>query len=286
VINLKILLLFFKNVIMFIFVNKAMNLEYMKNYVENFMNHLGHSFDHVLRVYNLCLKISKESKKIDKEVLLISALLHDIARENEFKTKECHAITGAKWAKSYLESINFDKNKIEKIVYCIKNHRHSKGVIPKTLEARILQEADRLDAIGAIGIIRTTIHNVLKKPYHKTDPLAKNREINDFEYSLDHFFFKLLKLKDEITEPLLKKEAKKRHELMLEFLQRVEDELINHSSKQALLLIEILRENYKLKIYDINFTFYAETSIVSKLKNYENLDFIKKFLNELKSEIL
>ncbi|MFA5303568.1 MAG: HD domain-containing protein [Candidatus Nanoarchaeia archaeon] len=264
-----------------------MDLNEIQNYAESFMNHSGHSFDHVLRVYNLCSKISKQSlNKIDTEVLLTSALLHDIARDNESKTGECHASIGAKWAKKYLESINFNADKIEKIVYCIENHRHSKGIIPKTLEARILQEADRLDATGAIGIIRTTSHNVLKKPYHLKDPLAKNREIDDYTYSLDHFFFKLLKLKDEITVPLLKKEAAKRHEFMLKFLERVNDELTNNSLKQATLLIELIRKNSDLKPYDIKEPFASQNTLVSKIMEHDELEFIQKFLDELKSEIL
>lgn len=264
-----------------------MNLDFIKNYVESFMNHSGHSLDHVLRVYNLCFRIAQNSiNELDNEVLLISALLHDIARDNESKTGECHAIIGAKWAKTYLESINYNPEKIEKIIYCIENHRHSKGVKPKTLEARILQEADRLDAIGAIGIIRTTTHNNLKKPYHLTDPLAKNRKIDDFTYGIDHFYFKLLKLKNEITEKLLQKEATKRHEFMLEFLKRVEDELTNNSPKQALLLIDVIRNNFNLKPYNIKNPFESENSIVSKIMEYKNLEFIQKFLDELKSEIL
>jgi len=263
-----------------------MELNIIKTYVKGFMNHSGHSYDHVLRVYNICKKETKKMKNVNKKILFTSVLLHDIARSNESETGECHAKIGAKWAKEYLESINYKNEDIEKVVYCILNHRNSKGITPNTLEARILQQADRIDAIGAVGIIRTTVHNYKKIPYHSIDPLAKNRKIDDFTYGLDHFFFKILKLKDAITIPELKKEAQKRHELIINFLNKLEDEIKNKTSNEAILLINLIRDNHELKIYDIEKPFETKNTILSKIIEYEKLPFINYFLENIKSEIL
>ncbi len=263
-----------------------MDLIVVKNYVKDFMGHSGHSFDHVLRVYNLCQKIANNYSEIDKKVLYTSALLHDIARHNEFQTGECHAKVGAEWAGNYLKSIGADDCVIEKVSYCISSHRHSKGVIPSTLEARILQEADRIDAIGAIGILRTLLHNKRMLAYHPTDPLARHREIDDFTYGIDHFYFKLLKLRDEIDIPSLKIDATRRHDFMEKFLNLLEKEVINNYEGDAKFFIHFVRDNYGMELYNIDNPFGKnQETIISKLIDYNNKPFINDFLNELKEEL-
>ncbi len=118
----------------------------------------AHNLDHVFRVYNLCLLISKDEKDIDLEVLIPAALLHDIARveESEDMTGEIdHAVLGSEIAADILRNLQYEEEKIEKIKHCIISHRFRTGNEPNTLEARILFDSDKLDAIGAIGIART-----------------------------------------------------------------------------------------------------------------------------------
>ncbi len=120
----------------------------------------SHDFLHVMRVYNLCLEIAKYEKNVDLEILKLSALLHDIARlkEDFDNTGEIdHAVEGAKMAEKILTKFDFPKDKIEKIKECIISHRFRGGNEPKTIEAKILFDADKLDVIGAIGIARTFI---------------------------------------------------------------------------------------------------------------------------------
>ncbi len=264
-----------------------MDLLVVKDYVKDFMGPSGHSFDHVLRVYTLCQKIAYITKGVDKEVLYASALLHDIARNNEFLTGECHAKLGAEWAGNYLKSLGADDCFVEKVSYSILNHRYSKGVIPSTLEARILQEADRIDAMGAIGILRTLLHNKKILAYHPTDPLARHRKIDDFTYGIDHFYFKLLKLKDGISIPELKIDAIRRHEFMEKFLNLLEKEVINNYEGDAKFFIHFVRDNYGIKLYDIDDPFgkNQEKTLVSKLMDYNNKPFINDFLDELKEEL-
>lgn len=118
----------------------------------------AHNLDHVFRVYNLCLLLSKYEKDVDLEVLIPAALLHDIARveESEDKTGEIdHAVLGSEIAEHILRKLEYAEEKILKIKHCIAAHRFRTGNEPKTIEAKILFDSDKLDVIGASGIART-----------------------------------------------------------------------------------------------------------------------------------
>ncbi|MEW9097132.1 MAG: HD domain-containing protein [Clostridiaceae bacterium] len=118
----------------------------------------AHNLDHVFRVYNLCLLLAKHEKDVDLEVLIPSALLHDIARVKESRDNSGeidHAVLGAEMAENILRSLDYEEEKIEKIKHCIIAHRFRTGNEPKTIEAKILFDSDKLDAIGATGIART-----------------------------------------------------------------------------------------------------------------------------------
>ncbi|WP_035292433.1 HD domain-containing protein [Clostridium sp. KNHs214] len=118
----------------------------------------AHNLDHVFRVYNLCLLISKYEKEADLEVLIPAALLHDIARVEESKDKTGkvdHAILGSEIAEDILKNLQYEEEKIESIKHCIVAHRFRTGNEPRTIEAKILFDADKLDVIGASGIART-----------------------------------------------------------------------------------------------------------------------------------
>ena len=114
----------------------------------------SHEHSHTDRVYKNALEIS-EGEDVDIDVVKTAALLHDIAREKQDSGKcKCHAMEGAKMAKELLENLDFPKEKIGRVIYAIESHRHSSKIEPKTREAAIIQDADRLDALGAITIGR------------------------------------------------------------------------------------------------------------------------------------
>jgi uncharacterized protein len=118
----------------------------------------AHNLDHVLRVYNLCLLLSKYEKDVDLQVLIPSALLHDIARveESADKTGQIdHAILGSEIVVDILKKLEYDDEQIVKIKHCIRTHRFRTGNEPITIEAKILFDSDKLDVIGASGIART-----------------------------------------------------------------------------------------------------------------------------------
>jgi uncharacterized protein len=118
----------------------------------------AHNLDHVFRVYNLCMLISKYEKDVDMEVLIPAALLHDIARvkESQDNTGEIdHAVLGGEMAAKILKELNYAEDKIDTIKNCVISHRFRTGNEPKTIEGKILFDADKLDVIGATGIART-----------------------------------------------------------------------------------------------------------------------------------
>ncbi|WP_291579148.1 HD domain-containing protein [Clostridium sp. UBA6640] len=129
----------------------------IREIVEKELSCSAHNLDHVLRVHNLCIFLSKYEENVDLEVLIPAVLLHDIARVKESKDKTGeidHAILGSEMAEEILRNLEYEDAKIEKIKHCIITHRFRTDNRPKTIEAKILFDADKLDAIGSIGIAR------------------------------------------------------------------------------------------------------------------------------------
>jgi len=116
----------------------------------------AHDINHVMRVYNLCLHLSKYEPDVDLDILKTAALLHDIARVRESQEVD-HAILGAEMAENILRKLGYHEEKIKLIKHCIIAHRFRSGNKPKTIEAKILFDADKLDVLGAVGIARSFI---------------------------------------------------------------------------------------------------------------------------------
>lgn len=121
----------------------------------------AHDMSHVMRVYNMCLHLTKYESDVDLDVLRTAALLHDIARTKEDKKGHIHvlsvdhAILGAEMSEKILKELAYPAEKIEQIKHCIIAHRFRSGIEPRTKEAKILSDADKLDVLGATGIARS-----------------------------------------------------------------------------------------------------------------------------------
>ncbi|ASJ06652.1 HD domain-containing protein [Thermococcus pacificus] len=187
-------------------------IERTREYAKHFFEREGtHGFSHVERVFNLCMHIGRE-ESADLEVLALAALLHDVARPLESAGKvEDHAAEGARIARHFLRSIGYPKEKVEAVAHAIEAHRFSRGPEPETLEAKILSDADKLDAIGAIGIARVFMYSG-----------EHGRSIED---SLAHFEEKILKLKDLMYTQTAKRLAEERHRFTVEFIERIRREI-------------------------------------------------------------
>jgi uncharacterized protein len=170
----------------------------------------SHGLDHVLRVLYLCERIGSE-EHADMMILLPAALFHDIARPQEARKEKPHEEVGARMAEQYLRSIGYDDERIPKISHAVRTHRYRSIEKPETLEARILSDADKLDAMGAVGIARTFI----RAGEHQG-------EITD---AVDHITDKLLNLRGQMYTATAKKMAEERHQFLKDFLEILNKEI-------------------------------------------------------------
>lgn len=195
----------------------------------------GHDWLHIERVYHNALMIAKH-EDVDMVVIAIGALLHDIA---DAKFHNGDENIGPKIAKDYLKQQGVDQNTITHIEQIIRNvsyknalETHSKQF--KSNELLVIQDADRLDAIGAIGIARTFNYGGFKnrKLYDPdvpvNDNLTKEAYKNSRSPTINHFHEKLLKLKDMMNTGIGKQLAKERHNFMLQFLDQFYREIESH----------------------------------------------------------
>lgn len=186
-------------------------IDAIQHYVKSvFVQPGSHGLDHVLRVVNLCKVIGKE-EDADMRVLLPAALFHDIARPTERENGMPHEEAGAQMAEHYLRSIRYDEERIIKITHAIRTHRYRSTQKPETLEAKILSDADKLDAMGAVGIARTFIR--------------AGEHGGEIRNAMDHISDKLLKLNGLMYTETAKKLAEERHRYLGVFLETLTDEM-------------------------------------------------------------
>lgn len=187
----------------------------------------AHDWPHIGRVIATAKKLS-EGEKVDLPCLLAAAYCHDIVNLPKNHPDRSQASTlAAKEAAPLLEKSGFNSEEIERVQQFIIEHSFSKGLKPSSLEAAIVQDADRLDTLGAIGILRCASVNTQMKSsfYEPFDPLAENRELNDKKYMLDHYYVKLFKLPEMMNTLKAKQEALKRVEFMQTFLNTLMREI-------------------------------------------------------------
>jgi uncharacterized protein len=188
----------------------------------------AHDLQHILRVYKNAELIGKR-EGADMEVLLAAVLLHDIVVYPKGSAKSSKsADDSADMAEKILKGYGVSKEKIDRISYCIRTHSYSRRLVPATLEGKILQDADRLDALGAIGIARTFSVGGSEDRmfYNPDDPFWKTgREPDDWQWTLDHFQAKLLKLKDLMRTKAAQEMAEERTRFMEQFIEQLKKEL-------------------------------------------------------------
>lgn len=196
-------------------------IRFVKQQLENAEG--GHDWFHIERVYKNALLIAKE-EKCDLEVVKLAALLHDIADSKFHNGDES---VGPKTAKTFLEAQNVKEETILHVIAIIENISFKGGNFDQnfySIELAIVQDADRLDAIGAIGIARTFNYGGFKNRTLYNPEIAPNLSMSKEEYkksdapTINHFYEKLLLLKDKMNTETGKKIAKKRHDFMIHFL--------------------------------------------------------------------
>ncbi len=173
--------------------------------LKNENSNTSHDVGHVERVKRLAIYLAKK-EGADVEVVEKAAELHDIARD-----MENHSIEGAKIAREILKSNKYDDNFIERVTHCIESHAFSSGIKPQTLEAKILSDADKLDAMGAIGVARTFLYS--------------KETARGIKETIEHFEEKLLRLYGLLHTETARKIGKERHRFLKEFYDRIKNEL-------------------------------------------------------------
>ncbi len=203
-------------------------IDSLKNEVYDLMiNDSAHDFEHVMRVFKNAQNICKKENANEK-LVLSAVLLHDIiSYQKSDKRSKLSSIKSAEESKKILKKYNFTKEEIQIVSDAIRDHSFSRNKTPATIEGKILQDADRLDAIGAIGIARVfAVGGSEKRPFYNIkDPFCKNREPDDKIWTLDHFYRKLLKLESLMNTKSGKIEAKKRTKILKDFLNELKKEI-------------------------------------------------------------
>jgi uncharacterized protein len=205
----------------------------------------AHDINHVMRVYNLCLKLAKYEPNVDLDILRTAALLHDIARTREDKTGHTHvldvdhAVLGAEMSDKILRELGYPEEKIERIKHCIAAHRFRGGNPPNTIEAKILSDADKLDVLGATGIARSfTIGGECGQKIYSDTPVdeyikenlvggkANGRIIDPSKHASNlEFETKFKHIPDKLYTEKAREIAGERLEYMKQFFERLKREI-------------------------------------------------------------
>jgi uncharacterized protein len=191
-----------------------------------------HDWTHVERVHNLALNIGKK-EKADLSILSAASLLHDIGRKKEMASRGtfCHAEMGAELADKILHKYKIDQDIIDNILHCIICHRYRNKHIPKTIEAKVLFDADKLDSIGAVGIGRIFLfagylHNALYTGNEKKIlKEKKDKSYTDNNTAIMEYEFKLKNIKNKMLTKTGKSIAKERHDFMVAYFKRFWNEV-------------------------------------------------------------
>ncbi|WP_223788345.1 HD domain-containing protein [Marinicella meishanensis] len=187
----------------------------------------GHDFNHIKRVVKSALQFA-QAEGANLWVVLPAAWLHDcvpVAKNSPLRSQASQLAADA--AVDLLQQWHYPKEHLAAIHHAICAHSYSANIPCQSLEAQVVQDADRMDALGAIGIARTLMVGTgFGHPltFHE-DPFCYHREANDQAAIIDHFYTKLLKLKDSFNTAAARSEATERHQFMQQFLQQLEGEM-------------------------------------------------------------
>jgi len=199
--------------------------------VERELSCSAHDLEHTNRVLNLALKIS-EGLEVDMGVLIPAVILHDIARakcDREETKKIDHATLGSEMANEILKDLAYKQTQFEKICHCIESHRYRTVTKPKSIEARVLYDADKLESLGATGIARSYImvgqygNSIFgkfeSKKHHLKEIIDKHPPNIEYELKYKH-------LENQLYTESAKRLANQRAKFMEQFFQQLELEVL------------------------------------------------------------
>ena len=184
-----------------------------------------HDFDHVLRVLALAERLGRE-ENADLEIVRTATLLHDVARGQGDRLVADHAHAGAEFAREVLAG--HPQEKVDAVAHAVAAHRFRSGPAPQTLEARVLHDADKLDAIGAIGVARAFAYGGYEgqRLWAEVPPGYQESQATRHEHTPVHEYqIKLYKIKDRLLTESARALAEERHAFMVGFYAQLDQEV-------------------------------------------------------------
>jgi uncharacterized protein len=186
----------------------------------------AHDVPHLLRVARWTLRLGRD--EVDPRAAVAAALLHDVVNLPKDHPERSRASErSAAVAREVLPPLGFAPEAVEEIAGAIRDHSYSRGAVPASPLGRALQDADRLEALGALGVFRciATGAGFGAGFFHPDDPWAEERPIDDRRWSVDHFFTKLLRLPPTFHTEEGRREAERRARAMVALLRQLGDEI-------------------------------------------------------------
>ncbi|WP_295899614.1 HD domain-containing protein [uncultured Bdellovibrio sp.] len=187
----------------------------------------AHDYLHIQRVVstakNLCM-----AEHGDWNIVMPAAFFHDYINVPKGDPRRPYASQlSAEAAIEYLKSVGYPEKYFEGIRHAIEAHSYSANIKPQTLEAKIVQDADRLDSLGAIGIARCfATSTLMSRPFYaEEDPWAESRNLDDKSFGIDHFYQKIFKLVDHLNTETAKKEGEHRVAFIKTYLDQIKREI-------------------------------------------------------------
>ncbi|WP_414704880.1 HD domain-containing protein [Pseudoalteromonas prydzensis] len=207
-------------------------LQQLENHCRAFIMSLvsadvAHDITHIERVVRVAKQLCV-AEQADMNIVLPAAWLHDCVAVAKNHPDRARASTmAADKAITFLTTIDYDPQFFKAIHHAIAAHSFSANIAIEGVEAQIVQDADRMDALGAIGVSRCMKvgGSIGRNLYHPEDPFCQHREADDTLYTLDHFFIKLLHIAKSMNTPSAKAEAARRTEYMQVFIRQLKSEL-------------------------------------------------------------
>lgn len=187
----------------------------------------SHDAGHIRRVVATATVLARE-EGADMNVVLPAAYFHDFVNvpKNDPRRKEASRLSAAA-AVEYLRVIGYPAQYFGAIAHAIAAHSFSAAIPCETVEAQVVQDADRLDALGAMGIARLfTVCGFMQRPYyHADEPLPENRPADDTAYAIDHFYVKLFRVAESLKTPAARRMGAKRADFMRQYLSQAVAEI-------------------------------------------------------------
>ncbi|MCH9621663.1 MAG: hypothetical protein S4CHLAM20_10880 [Chlamydiia bacterium] len=257
----------------------------------------SHDLGHFKRVYQTAKSIiAYENEAVDLLVVLAAAYFHDIVSlPKDLPDNKKSSYLASIKAKEILIKMDFPKEKIKPVCHAILTHSFSANIPPETLEAKIIQDADRMEALGALGIMRTfyVSGRLQRSPFDPKDLFAENRNLDDKLFGLDHFYLKLFKLPNLLQTKGGKLIAKERTDFMKSFIKELEHDIKQDEGGALFLTMSCYQAGLrKLQLFDSLDPFakdrkldpaFVIDKLIAKSKNFPI--YIEKFLSQFHLEI-